>query len=383
MANSASNNDSEDIILVVCALAEEATGFEEVLNRNNIKIISEENNKSEYNFERYKIIIVWGSQPGYIAYLDLINFWLPKIKKQSTSIKLLVMTGICAGLKKETKLGDIVVADLVYEYSIDRKTTKDRQLFNVRNQIPLAPEINHWVAKKASEQEIPEKQKKILEYIPPNKPPTRDHIKEHTLSLLRNGQSEKQIIEKIKDKFNADYHDTIGKVVRLEINYLKKQKYLKKQNYIQETENTSYTFTEEGETYFNNLEDHANQFDREFPYTDSKFPRLIVGELACGPDVRKDEYGETLVQLAGFRKTVAIDMESFTIMKTGRDENIPTCVVKSVCDYGDNEKNDDYHSYAAQTSAAFVLFMIRDYLQKIGKSDAASGTLNNQQCAIR
>ena len=69
-------------------------------------------------------------------------------------------------------------------------------------------------------------------------------------------------------------------------------------------------------------------------------------------------------------------------MKKGHDESIPACVVKSVSDFGDMEKNDEYHDYAAQTSAAFVLCMIRDYLPKIGKHEAAAGALHEQQCAI-
>ena len=87
------------------------------------------------------------------------------------------------------------------------------------------------------------------------------------------------------------------------------------------------------------------------------------------------------MKLAGHRKTVAVDMESFAIMKKGHDESIPACVVKSVSDFGDMNKHDAYHHYAAQTSAAFVLYMIRDYLPKIGNHDAAVGTLHDQQFA--
>ena len=179
------------------------------------------------------------------------------------------------------------------------------------------------------------------------------------------------------------YHETIEKDVMHEIQVLKDQ------DFIQETENSSYSLTEKGKTKIKDLIRNAKILKRRFPRPtndNSKCPSLIVGPIGCGSGVRKDNFIEKLVKISGQRKTVALDMESYAIMKTGRDENIPACVVKSVSDYGDNDKNDEFHSYAAQTSAAFALCMIRsvrEYLPENGKYDATAGTLHNQQCAIR
>jgi hypothetical protein len=35
-------------------------------------------------------------------------------------------------------------------------------------------------------------------------------------------------------------------------------------------------------------------------------------------------------------------------------------VVKSVSDHGDSKKNDNYHKYASQTSAAVLLHLLKD-----------------------
>ena len=111
------------------------------------------------------------------------------------------------------------------------------------------------------------------EFIPPFKPPTKDHIKEHTLYLLSKGKSEKQIIETIKHQFSDDHHETIENAVMHEIQDLKKQ------NFIQETGNTSYSLTENGKNHIKELKKNARLMQKKIPiYYDSKCPRLIVGE---------------------------------------------------------------------------------------------------------
>ena len=365
----ASNNNFNGIILVVCALAEEALGFHKVLKRKGITS-EEKDNTFLCNFEGYKIIIVW-EKPGCRACKGLIDKWISKIGKQR--IKLLIMTGICAGLKKETKLGDIVVPDKVYDYATGMKITEDElPQLDVSDTISLNSEIFKWVDMRAKDKEDP----LWLEFIPLFKPPERDHIKEYTLDLLSQRKTQDQIIETIKQQFSEKYHETIENVAMHEIQDLIDQ------DFIQETENSSYSLTEQGKNKIKELKRNARLLERKFPYNNSKCPSLIVGPLACGPEVRKDKFIEKLVQISGQRKTVALDMESYAIMQTGRDENILACVVKSVSDYGDNDKNDEFHSYAAQTSAAFALCMIRDYLSKIGKSDADVGALPDQQCAF-
>jgi nucleoside phosphorylase len=42
-------------------------------------------------------------------------------------------------------------------------------------------------------------------------------------------------------------------------------------------------------------------------------------------------------------------------------------VVKSVCDFGDNKKNDKWQKYAAHTSAQFIFHMIFDVLGDEGE----------------
>ena len=57
------------------------------------------------------------------------------------------MSGICAGWKEKTKLGDIVVADLVYHYATGMVVDEDAPpQFDMRNQFLLNVEINKWVA---------------------------------------------------------------------------------------------------------------------------------------------------------------------------------------------------------------------------------------------
>lgn len=57
------------------------------------------------------------------------------------------------------------------------------------------------------------------------------------------------------------------------------------------------------------------------------------------------------------RKIVGVEMEGYGVMLAGRACGQPkpsVLIAKSVCDFGDVEKDDQYQRYAAHTSAAFV-----------------------------
>jgi nucleoside phosphorylase len=55
------------------------------------------------------------------------------------------------------------------------------------------------------------------------------------------------------------------------------------------------------------------------------------------------------------RKLLAIDMEGYGVYLTCHYFNQTKCLfVKSICDFGDQDKNDDYQAYASFTSARFI-----------------------------
>ena len=83
--------------------------------------------------------------------------------------------------------------------------------------------------------------------------------------------------------------------------------------------------------------------------------------MASGSAVRADTPFEDV--RAPVRGTVAIDMEGAAFgMVMSRHSLIPWLVVKGVCDYADQDKNDAYHDYAARASALYALSFIQAYV---------------------
>ncbi len=83
--------------------------------------------------------------------------------------------------------------------------------------------------------------------------------------------------------------------------------------------------------------------------------------MASGNAVRADRPFEEI--RAPVRGTVAIDMEGAAFgLVMSRHPLIRWLVVKGVCDYADQNKNDAYHDYAAHASALYALVFIRSYV---------------------
>ncbi|SEJ60686.1 Nucleoside phosphorylase [Propionispira arboris] len=93
---------------------------------------------------------------------------------------------------------------------------------------------------------------------------------------------------------------------------------------------------------------------------------IVQGPLACGAAViaSKDIVNEQILKHS--RKTCGLDMESygvfFAVQSTVKKTTIPICI-KSISDYADSQKNNDYQSYAAYTSAEFTKYVILNVLE--------------------
>lgn len=91
-----------------------------------------------------------------------------------------------------------------------------------------------------------------------------------------------------------------------------------------------------------------------------KYPQELnihVGPLASGSYVV--QHGKTLENIKFHsRKLIGIDMETYGVFYTAENCSKPKPLaaisIKSISDYADVEKNDDYQSYASYTSANFL-----------------------------
>ncbi len=95
-----------------------------------------------------------------------------------------------------------------------------------------------------------------------------------------------------------------------------------------------------------------------------------IKAMASGNAVRSDHPFEDV--RAPVRGTVAIDMEGAAFgLVMSRYPLIRWLVVKGICDYADQHKNDAYHDYAARASAIYALSFIRAYVthERLPRSD--------------
>jgi len=92
-------------------------------------------------------------------------------------------------------------------------------------------------------------------------------------------------------------------------------------------------------------------------------PQSHVGIYLTGNKIIADE--KTAGALRSFwKKSVAIEMEAAGIAAMLRQLEKPPgfIVIKSICDYADSQKNDDWQAYAADAAASFAFSFVMDAL---------------------
>lgn len=123
------------------------------------------------------------------------------------------------------------------------------------------------------------------------------------------------------------------------------------------------------------MKNQFKQIARNRTYLDqiySKWPgnkpdktlRLHVGPMATGAAVLQDVNIVESISSHN-RETLAIDMEAYGLMTSVEmSSNTPPrfLVVKSISDFADDEKNDNWQNYAAFTSSNLILEYIRNHL---------------------
>jgi len=110
---------------------------------------------------------------------------------------------------------------------------------------------------------------------------------------------------------------------------------------------------------------YVDQIKRQFignkPDTSLK---LTIGPMASGAAVVENEELIDVIK-SQQRKLVGIEMESYGVFYAACNSRKPQpkcIVVKSVCDFADENKNDDFQTYAAFTSAQFLYEFSLDFL---------------------
>lgn len=109
---------------------------------------------------------------------------------------------------------------------------------------------------------------------------------------------------------------------------------------------------------------------KEIEYAPANELKIVIGPMACGTAVVANKEIVNKFITNHFRKTIGLDMESYGVFYAAQNLNnqqtIPI-VIKSICDFADKQKDDNYQIYAATTSAKFTKYLIENELF-VGKS---------------
>ena len=91
-----------------------------------------------------------------------------------------------------------------------------------------------------------------------------------------------------------------------------------------------------------------------------------IGPMACGATVvANSEVVEKQIH-SQYGNTAALDMESYAVMYAVKEAPVPRpkgLVIKGVCDYADEEKNDQYQKFAAYNSAQFAKLLYEEFFK--------------------
>jgi nucleoside phosphorylase len=97
-------------------------------------------------------------------------------------------------------------------------------------------------------------------------------------------------------------------------------------------------------------------------------PKVIVEAMASGGSVLQATQLMNDIQ-EQHKNLIGVEMESYAVFTAAEYSTTPrpTCIsIKSVCDFGDDEKSDHFHKYAAHTSAQFLFHFA---LSELAESD--------------
>ena len=92
---------------------------------------------------------------------------------------------------------------------------------------------------------------------------------------------------------------------------------------------------------------------------------IYVGAIASGAAVIQNEGVVKDFIDAHNRGLLGLDMETYGVYIAAENSSKPRpqfFSIKSVCDFADKEKNDNFQSYAAYTSAQFFYYFVKNYL---------------------
>lgn len=244
----------------------------------------------------------------------------------------LAMPGVCAGNPGVAALGDVVVAEMVYEFDEGKWTATD--FLGDHRQFLME---DRWVR---------EAQEFSPAGLPSHGKATSEEAKYWFLERLLAGDDPREYPARARYfpgrswQSSLDEFESQGLIVRSD---------------------PGWTLTDQGTSSIKRkLYDDVDGPDY-LPF------EVVTAPIASGSSVVKD--GITWDKLArmGVRTVAALEMEAATIATVAHQLQVPHWLIaKGVMDHADPRKNDRYKSFAARASAEVLFALLRRLLVPVG-----------------
>ena len=195
-------------VLIVCALWKEAEAAIAVFKPHCTDLISTFLGTRPYYrglCDHANIAIVWQPEMGMQETSNTLNTFLPHCNQDH--LRLIVMSGICAGVQSATRLGDVVVADKVFDYSTGATISATSERSNIQT-FNVDQDLQSWFLMQSSSAEW-------QQYILTPKPPTSRFVEGTILNAVaEQEQEQKQQTQRADTANNNGNDDDIVATVR-------------------------------------------------------------------------------------------------------------------------------------------------------------------------
>jgi nucleoside phosphorylase len=257
------------------------------------------------------------------------------------SPSLIAMTGICAGDRRHTKPGDIIIAERVFKVEqgklkawMESDGQRREDIYRDLTTYNLNPRIL------AAAQELRGTWERRL----PSPRPLSYTAQEQWLLLTLAKIGANALLDSRERRSRCPDWQVILQRLR--------------QRLLLEPEGLA--LTEAGVRWVKNFNIEQPDGAPEEP----RFPTVHISPMATTSYVQQDpELFPGLERLV--RNTLGVEMESAAIGAVAHLEELPMLVIKAVSDHGDHDKDDRFRRYAAEASAWFLLDFLRSHWNEL------------------
>jgi nucleoside phosphorylase len=254
--------------------------------------------------------------------------------------RALAMSGICAGRRDKTTLGDVIFADRLYSYDAGKTVVENGVSKFEGDHLQYHPTAV-WVQRMQSLRLTPD-----TSWVQSRPSLTHEYQEDWVLC---------QCLDNIDPRIHVDFNTHCPDWPDV-LNRLWKRKWLEK----------PLVLTISGR-------ERAEELRLLHPLGLPKSPdfKIHVAPIATGAAVIEDN--GIFPRLSNtMRKVLGIDMEASALGVAGEFADIPVIVVKAVSDYGDPFKDDRYRTFAARAAAECLIALMKQAVDLIPNRQAKS-----------